>query len=140
MLLVVALLALNQYTSSRVAAKTWKETDINCLPNGHENLTQHIHAILTLYVDGEVQGIPAGIGLSPSCMAEIHTHDATGKIHVESRSNRQFTLGEFFEVAGMPLSRDAYHLTVTVDGTVIEDPASLILADDQNIEVRYDRY
>jgi hypothetical protein len=37
--------------------------------------------------------------------AERHTHDATGIIHIESPDERPYTLGNFFDIWGEPLSR-----------------------------------
>jgi hypothetical protein len=39
-----------------------------------------------------------------SCFAWLHTHSADGIIHTESPVTRTFTLGEFFDVWGQPLS------------------------------------
>ena len=34
----------------------------------------------------------------------LHTHDATGIIHVESPDDRTYTLGQFFDIWGQPLT------------------------------------
>jgi hypothetical protein len=36
----------------------------------------------------------------------LHTHDATGIIHIESPDNRTYTLGNFFDIWGQPLTQD----------------------------------
>ena len=91
---------------------------ILCQP--HEQVLFHIHAHLTVFVDGRARRIPAGIGIaSPqaqatpdgpfvvagSCFSWLHTHAADGIIHIESPVQRTFTLGDFFDVWGRPLSR-----------------------------------
>ena len=38
------------------------------------------------------------------CLYWLHTHDATGVIHVESPVRRVYTLGQFFDIWGQPLS------------------------------------
>ena len=43
---------------------------------------------------------------SGACIYWIHTHDASGVIHVESKP-RAYRLGEFFAVWGEPLARTA---------------------------------
>ena len=42
------------------------------------------------------------------CFYEIHTHDATGVIHLHANAgaNRPLTLGQVFDVWGQPLTRD----------------------------------
>jgi hypothetical protein len=90
---------------------------ISCL--GSEQLLFHIHAHLTLFVDGVAWRIPAGIGIvgpqviqtaqgpfvgGGSCFYWLHTHAADGIIHIESPIRRLYTLGDFFDVWGQPLS------------------------------------
>jgi hypothetical protein len=50
--------------------------------------------------------VPAliGIDLQHQCLYWLHTHDATGVMHIESPDTRTYTLGEFFDVWGRPLS------------------------------------
>ena len=80
----------------------------------------HIHPELTIVIDGETQVIPTDIGIKPNCMNSIHTHDATGKIHVESPVKKDFTLGDFFAVWEKPFDKD-HILDKTVDANhVIE--------------------
>jgi hypothetical protein len=90
---------------------------ILCQPR--EQVLFHIHARLTVFVDGRPRTVPAGIGIaSPqaqatpngpfvvagSCFSWLHTHAADGIIHIESPVPRTFTLGDFFDVWGQPLS------------------------------------
>jgi hypothetical protein len=84
-----------------------------------EQLLFHIHAHLAIFVDGEPKLLAAGIGIGPplqfaggfvvggSCFSWLHTHDQTGVIHIESPVQRTFTLGNFFDVWGQPLSATA---------------------------------
>ncbi len=66
----------------------------------------HIHPSLTITINGIKQTIPANIGISPDGQTfhEIHTHDATGTLHVETNSPRNFRLDEFFAIWGQPFS------------------------------------
>ena len=90
---------------------------ILCQPS--EQVLFHIHAHLTVFVDGRPRTVPPGIGIaSPqaqatpdgpfvvagSCFSWLHTHAADGIIHIESPVSRTFTLGNFFDVWGQPLS------------------------------------
>lgn len=65
----------------------------------HETVTYHIHAHLDVYVHGDHVGIPADIGIRDDCIFALHTHDATGVIHVESAQKQTFLLGQFFSLA-----------------------------------------
>jgi hypothetical protein len=81
----------------------------------------HIHAHLTIFVDGRRRQVPAGIGIAPplqveetrigafvtgaTCFMWLHTHSADGIIHTESPITRVYTLGNFFDIWGQPLSR-----------------------------------
>jgi hypothetical protein len=77
---------------------------------------QHIHAHLTLIADGTQRAIPSAIGVNnpfivenfvvaAGCYYWLHTHDATGFIHVEAPVTTTFNLGQFFAIWGQPLSR-----------------------------------
>jgi hypothetical protein len=64
-----------------------------------EHLTFHIHAHLDIYINGKPYTIPSQIGIIPNkCLYWMHTHDDTGVIHIESPENRNFTLGQFFDI------------------------------------------
>jgi hypothetical protein len=76
---------------------------ISCQP---EHLESHYHAHLTLLRNGRQVTVPAYIGIDfkHQCLYWLHTHDATGIMHIESPDTRTYTLGEFFDVWGQPLS------------------------------------
>jgi hypothetical protein len=64
----------------------------------------HIHAHVAVYVGQEQKLIPPLVGIGSTCFAWLHTHDASGVVHIESPVQRTFTLGDFFDVWGQPLS------------------------------------
>ena len=79
----------------------------------------HIHAHLAIFVNGAARQIPYGIGIpgaqtrstptgpfvsSGTCFYWLHTHAADGIIHIESPIHRTYTLGNFFDEWGQPLS------------------------------------
>ena len=87
-------------------------------------LVSHVHAHLTLFVNGKPRAVPAGIGFWPplgpqnyrhgqfgvtpgSCWSSLSTRYADGLVHVESPTRRSFVLGELFDIWGQPLSRTA---------------------------------
>jgi|GEM_PF-6692725 len=123
--------------------------NINCLPEGHQRLSQHFHPHLTILIDNEPVVIPADIGIDANCMAEVHTHDSDGVLHVESASsNKTFTLGQFFAVWDQPFSPDQildktaneeYEILMTVNGEPNQEFGNLVLADNQRIVISYEK-
>jgi hypothetical protein len=67
----------------------------------------HIHVRLRIFVGSRQVPVPAGIGIDPAGgpLASLHTHDASGIVHVEADRPFPFTLGQFFSVWGVRLSR-----------------------------------
>jgi hypothetical protein len=63
----------------------------------------HVHPYLQIWVDGKNVTIPSQVGITQggSCLEPIHTHDASGILHVElsqDQSDRNWTLGDFFTI------------------------------------------
>lgn len=113
-------------------------TAIPCLPNGHQQVAQHIHPHLSIIVDGEPETIPANLGIEGACMREVHTHDETGAIHIETAlPNKSYALSDFFAIWGQDLEREGYDMIVTQDGEVVESPAGLVLVDHAEIVMEY---
>ncbi len=99
-------------------------------------MAQHIHSHLRILVDGKEETIPANVGIN-SCEHALHTHDATGEIHVEAQDLHAYTLGEFFATWGKPLAREGYEMTMTVGGAPSTELGALQLKDKQEIMVQY---
>jgi hypothetical protein len=103
----------------------------------------HIHQHLDIFVNGKPQVVPANIGIyDGQFLTELHTHDPTGILHVESPTKRQFDLGQFFGVWGVRLNADCvggYCREVTpwsvyVNGQAYTgNPAALVLKAHQEI-------
>jgi len=85
-----------------------------------EQVLFHIHAHLTVFVNGSPRQVPAGVGIpgaraqnapqgqfisNGTCFYWLHTHAADGIIHTESPVKRTYTLGELFDIWGQPLDR-----------------------------------
>jgi len=69
------------------------------------NEDYHIHALLTIYKDGVRLAVPDSVGRGGGgCTYELHTHDKTGILHIETNVPKQFTLGQFFSVWRQPLT------------------------------------
>jgi hypothetical protein len=100
----------------------------------------HIHAHLTIFVNGAARQVPAAIGIpgavaqqtkagpfiaSGTCFYWLHTHAADGIVHIESPVQRTFTLGQLFDEWGQQLGPDVAgpahgHVTALVNGKVFE--------------------
>lgn len=72
----------------------------------------HAHTHLAIYKDGVRLAIPQLIGVvgndevySTTCFYPLHTHDATGTLHIEPNNYDRVTLGQFFNIWGQPLTR-----------------------------------
>jgi len=82
-----------------------------------ERLTYHVHAHLAILASGQPVPVPANIGIAGNrCIYWLHTHDASGVIHVEAPQPRAFELGIFFDIWRQPLSSNQV-LGLTVDGS-----------------------
>jgi hypothetical protein len=87
--------------------------------NSGEQTLFHVHTHLTIFVNGAARQVPYGIGIpgaqvsqsaqgpfvgTGNCFYWLHTHAADGIIHIESPVQRTYTLGDFFDIWGQPLS------------------------------------
>ena len=74
-----------------------------------EGAVFHIHQHLTILSKGTEVPIASDVGRPAiaQCFYWIHTHSPDGIIHVESPIFRTFTLGNFFDIWGQPLSPTA---------------------------------
>jgi hypothetical protein len=121
---------------------TGKPVDgIQCL--GSEQLKFHDHAHLAIFVDGAQRTVPAFIGIAPdgSCLYWLHSHTPDGVIHMESPISRGFTLGNYFDIWGQPLSSTQVGpvkgtVTAFVDGKKFTgDPRDIRLGEHVNIQL-----
>jgi hypothetical protein len=93
-------------------------------------LARHDHVLMSILVNGRQAVIPEGIGMQPalwhdhsfdrhgpSGISPMHTHDASGTIHIESTTPREYTVGEFLKVMGL----DSNTVTrVTINGSEVD--------------------
>lgn len=92
---------------------------VDSIPCDFAAVNYHIHTHLSLFYKGTQIAIPTSVGIlnpvysqSPpitvingSCIYHIHTHNPNGLIHNENQAVDSFTLGQFFDIWGEPLSR-----------------------------------
>jgi hypothetical protein len=133
-----------------------------------EQLFFHVHAHLDVFVDGQAEPVPAGIGIggdpkvrfflsqgqqvvgapaspcSRPCVSPLHTHDASGVLHVENDKERQITLGQLFTEWGVRFSADCVggycapdkaHKVYVRGQEFTGDAAGIILKDGEEIAV-----
>jgi hypothetical protein len=121
----------------RSADTFWKDTDITCILRAPSYIDVYRSAHLSIQVDGVEQQIPAGLGFSPTCVAQIHTLDNTGRVHIKP-TGRPITLLDFFTVAGIPFVLEEYGVSVSVNGEESTDRvASYQLQNGDSIVVTY---
>ena len=135
-------------------------------PGPKEYGTNHVHAHLDVFVDGTPVIVPAGIGIDITnpdvktfddppgkayggidmcavpCISPLHTHDASGVLHTESRVQNANTLGEFFVEWGVPLTATCVAdlcdkpVTVYIDGKQFNgDPNGIELTNAREIAI-----
>ncbi len=120
------------------AASTQSATVDGIRCGSTEQLAYHIHAHLAVFDNGTIRALPAGIGIPGSttqqtgqgpvaaggqCIYWLHTHTADGVIHVESPTQRIYTLGDFFDEWHQRLTADQVgtvhgHITAYLNGTL----------------------
>jgi hypothetical protein len=82
-----------------------------------EHFKMHVHAHLDIIVNGTAYPIPSDVGRIPGqCIYWAHTHDDSGIIHIESPENRNFTLGEFFDIWGKAFNNSQIFDNIVSEG------------------------
>jgi hypothetical protein len=137
-------------------------------PEREEFLIHHAHAHLDVFVDGKPIVVPAGIGINTDapevqrfeepdgavayggikrcrtpCISPLHTHDATGIIHTESKSPEPHTLGQFLTEWGVRLDQSCLEEHCNPDGIAFyvngkpyrQDPRAIELTDRKEIAI-----
>ena len=115
-------------------------------PLDREGQGLHADQTLQIFVQGKAVEVPAGIGIGSQFdnqpgnsgpqdfISVLHTHDASGLVHVEAPDTRVYTLGLFFDVWGVyftdsclgNLCNDgANRLQVFSNGKLVSDPVDL---------------
>jgi hypothetical protein len=109
----------------------------------------HHHDLLQIYVNGQPVTVRSQVGINQAqdYLTSLHTHDASGIIHVESPSQRTFTLGQFFNVWGVRLTstclggyctKGQATLKAFVNGTAYAgDPQNIQLTQHEDIVLAY---
>ena len=74
----------------------------------HDGLARHDHVTLEIHVDGVQQTVESNIGIqtevcygSENNMHAVHTHDTSGRLHIELNEAGDVPLGVFFDIWGV---------------------------------------
>lgn len=133
------------------------------LPVGNKtsnNIIMHTHTSLNVTVNGNFLPVPNGVGINSTlwndhsldkfgterkattfgiilpAMSPLHTHDSSGIIHVESTEYRNYTLGNFLDIWGLPL--EGKEISLIINGTSTKDNSNHILNDMEKIVLQID--
>jgi sulfur carrier protein ThiS len=119
------------------------------VPSSSNKMILHNHATLNVTYNGQTQLVPQNMGIAEDPllygdhsldkygmegMSPLHTHDASGTIHVESNTNRDFRLGEFLDIwKGLDINDKT--VQATVNGNPVSDFRNIILNDGDSINL-----
>ena len=121
-----------------------------CL-DSHNSLAMHIHPRLELVVNDQSVTVPGDLGIDTTAcdqaMHLLHTHDASGKLHIEGYDPFTPTADLIFEVWNIsypndeslrPLFDDATNVTVTVNGVATDaDWDEIVLKDGETLRIEH---
>lgn len=109
----------------------------------------HWHPELSIFIKGEKQEIPANLGIG-AIHKPIHTHDATGVIHMEMQgvvAKEDTKLSNFFGIWGKEFTLEKIFdktngaggiVKMTVNGKENTDFENYLMKDKDRIEIRYE--
>ena len=120
----------------------------------HDGLARHDHAVLKIFIDGEQELIPANIGIMTDICNEqgeemhaVHTHDSSGRLHIESNEPIDIPIGVFFDIWGYHFDEtgifeyrvnSTHEMIMTVGDTVVDSYDEYLLVNTSDIiEIRY---
>lgn len=119
------------------------------VPPSSNKMILHNHATLNVTYNGQTQLVPQNIGITENSllygdhsldkygmegMSPLHTHDASGTIHVESNTKRDFRLGEFLDI-WKGLNVNDKRVQATVNSNPASDFRNIILNDGDSISL-----
>jgi hypothetical protein len=123
-------------------------------PTPGNRMVLHNHVNLNVTYNGQALMVPQHIGMVEIGKAEdpllygdhsidqygmegmspLHTHDASGSIHVEANTKRDFTLGEFLDIwKGLDINGKT--VQASLNGNSVSDYRNIILNDGDSISL-----
>lgn len=115
--------------------------------------SMHSHPELAIFVQGERMEIPGNIGIGPMHagmpgydasmqMAAMHTHDASGVIHLEFARGpvrkSDVMLGQFFSMWGKDMRSFGGNMRMMVNGEPNTEYENYMMRDGDKIELHYE--
>ena len=125
------------------------EIEETCL-DSHSSGISHTRSTLSIFIDGDEISIPQNIGIQdsvcPDGMRGIHTHDDSGRLHIETPSQVDAPVGAFFNIWGEVFNsgqildnkeNSEYEVLMYVNGEINEEYENYIMLDNDVIEIHY---
>ncbi len=120
-----------------------------CL-GSHSSGISHTHSSLSIIINGNEQYISQNIGIQdsicPDGMRGIHTHDDTGRLHIETPSQISAPVGAFFNIWGEVFNSEQildnrvdsdHEIVMFVNGEINQDFENYVMLDNDVIEIHY---
>ena len=123
----------------------------NCLD--HTGLARHDHSNLTIIINGNEHEIPSDLGINTEIcnqegayMHAVHTHDASGRLHIESNTAIDIPIGVFFDIWGVHFNEtgifdyrvnSTHELIFIVDGVTNYDYDDYLLVNNKEIVIMF---
>ncbi|DAC23829.1 MAG TPA: YHYH protein [Candidatus Thalassarchaeaceae archaeon] len=150
----------NETTSANETQDSTNDTEQETAPlplaeqclDSHQNLAMHIHPYLDITVRDIQVVIPADMGIDTTACSNkmhlLHTHDQTGKLHIETYEEMTVNLTLFFEVWNIsevtnhelhPLFIDPANVSISINGVIQNVDWHLIaLLDGDQVAIEFD--
>tara|TARA_B100000941_G_scaffold286926_1_gene261264 strand:+ start:1862 stop:2449 length:588 start_codon:yes stop_codon:yes gene_type:complete len=139
----------NEVTALSSTAETPDPLANECVD--HSNLGRHDHSMLSIYINGEQTEIPTNLGINTdicnqegASMHTVHTHDDTGRLHIETAANVDMPLGVFFDIWGVHFNEtgifdyrvsNTHELIMTIGGVANYQFDDYLLVDGEEITI-----
>ncbi len=148
-----ALLILVVLVVAVVALLLWPRSTPETDPNIVSASGMHWHPELAIYAKGERMEIPENVGIgsmhagmpgydASMQMAAMHTHDASGIIHLEFARGPVYQddikLGQFFAMWGKDMRSFGQNMRMMVNGVENADYENYLMQDGDKIELQYE--
>ena len=117
----------------------------------HSGLGRHDHSMLAIYINGEQRENPTNLGINTEIcnqeggnMHTVHTHDASGRLHIETAADVDMPLGVFFDIWGVHFNEtgifdyrvsNTHELIMTIDGVTNNQFDDYLLVDGKEITI-----
>ena len=126
----------------------WEVLDV-CLDD-HDGAISHIHASISVTISGNQIAVPSNTGIQDEMcsngMRGIHTHDDTGRLHIETPGAMDAPVGAFFQIGGEDFdethilnkeANDVNEVVMFVNGEQNYDYENYVMHDGDVIEIEY---